>query len=83
MCVQELQWYDAELLRKPSILAVNKLDLVAERERKEVLAGFVSALDQCRTRPPFSHVLGVSGLTGGQLTALKSAIREVMKGIRP
>ncbi len=67
--VQELKKYDEELYRKPRWLVLNKLDLIAEEERKPRMQAFVKSL---RWKGP---VFGVAAISGVGCAALVHAIQ--------
>jgi GTP-binding protein len=54
----ELKKYDAELANKPRLLAINKLDLVPEAQRKKILQDFVKSVDYA------GIVFGIAALNG-------------------
>ena len=61
---QELKKYDLELYNKPRYLVINKVDLVLEEERDELVNKFVNEFKQYDTNTNFDKVFVISGVTG-------------------
>jgi GTP-binding protein len=70
--VEELRKYDEALYRKPRWLVLNKIDLVAEAERRSRADAFVRAYTRKVGRP--EKVFSVSALTGEGCRELVYAI---------
>ncbi|XP_041977595.1 GTP-binding protein 10 homolog isoform X2 [Aricia agestis] len=83
---KELELYDPELLQKPAILAVNKLDTEgAEEKFKEIKKAFSnvnqivgSVAEDVRPETPieFEDIVGISALTGEGVEGLKHLLRK-------
>ncbi|KAJ8723016.1 hypothetical protein PYW07_004196 [Mythimna separata] len=84
---KELELYDSELLQKPAILAVNKMDLPGTEDTlqhiKEAFRDINSVLDTMpeEVRPEnvicFNDIIGISALTKGQsIEDLKQLLRK-------
>jgi GTP-binding protein len=73
---EEIAAYDAELVRRPAIIAANKVDLPGARERAPVVAAVM----------PDAPLHPVSALTGEGVDGLASALAETVereRGSRP
>lgn len=83
---KELELYDTELLEKPAILAINKLDLEGTEEIFEnVKNSFHNINDVIHTVPEeirperviqFQDILGISALNGDAIDELKLVLRK-------
>jgi GTP-binding protein len=60
----ELQKYDPELYAKPRYLVINKVDLVLEEERDELVNKFVIEFKEYDTNTNFDKIFVISGVTG-------------------
>jgi GTP-binding protein len=60
----ELQKYDPELYAKPRYLVINKVDLVLEEERDELVNKFVTEFKEYDTNTNFDKIFVISGVTG-------------------
>ncbi|XP_057691482.1 GTP-binding protein 10 [Corythoichthys intestinalis] len=86
---KELELYKEELLSKPALLVVNKMDLPdAENKLEELREQLLNPLDFLHTLPDnmipknhivFRHVVPVSAATGFGVDSLKSFIRESLE----
>ncbi|MBI4318681.1 MAG: GTPase ObgE [Chloroflexi bacterium] len=70
---EELRLFNAELAVRPQLIAVNKIDLPAARER---WAATLAAL-----KPLESPIFPVSGLTGEGLESLMNAVAETLQRV--
>ncbi len=61
---QELKKYDPELYAKPRFLVINKVDLVLEEERDELVNKFVNEFKKHSTNTNFDKIFVISGVTG-------------------
>ena len=61
---QELEKYDAELYAKPRYLVINKIDLISEQERSQVVEKFIAEFKQAATQTNFEQIFVISGVTG-------------------
>ncbi len=61
---QELKKYDSELYDKPRFLVINKVDLVLEEERDELVNKFVNEFKKHDTNTNFDKIFVISGVTG-------------------
>jgi GTP-binding protein len=61
---QELKKYDPELYDKPRFLVINKVDLVLEEERDELVNKFVNEFKKHETNTNFDKIFVISGVTG-------------------
>lgn len=61
---QELKKYDLELYNKPRYLVINKVDLVLEEERDELVKNFIQKFKKYDTNTNFEKVFIISGVTG-------------------
>lgn len=61
---QELEKYSDELYHKPRYLVLNKLDLIPEEMRAEVINDFITRFRQYDTNTNFDKVFTISGITG-------------------
>ncbi|XP_026501626.1 GTP-binding protein 10 homolog [Vanessa tameamea] len=83
---KELELYDEELLNKPAILAVNKLDLVdADKTFSEVKESLKNIHEVIKTMPEeirperiikFEDIIGISALKGSCIDELKQILRK-------
>ncbi|XP_068629892.1 GTP-binding protein 10 homolog [Battus philenor] len=83
---KELELYDAELLDKPAILAINKMDLEGAedifQDVKKSLSNINSVIDRIpeELRPEkiisFEDIIGISALKGTSIEDLKMLIRK-------
>ncbi|XP_050345134.1 GTP-binding protein 10 homolog [Nymphalis io] len=83
---KELELYDEDLLNKPAILAVNKLDLVdAEKTFSEVKESLKNIHEVIKTMPEeirperiiqFEDIIGISALKGSSVNELKLILRK-------
>lgn len=83
---KELELYDKELLEKPAVLAINKMDLEgADQIFKEVkmsldnIQNIITSLPE-EVRPEqliqFQDIIGISALNGSSVTELKQLLRK-------
>ncbi len=61
---QELAKYDEELYQKTRYLVLNKLDLILEEERNEVIQNFINEFKKYDTNTNFDKIFTISGATG-------------------
>lgn len=61
---QELRKFNEELYHKPRFLVINKVDLVLEEERQELVDKFVNGFKQHETHTSFDKIFVISGVTG-------------------
>ncbi|MDD3267336.1 MAG: GTPase ObgE [Burkholderiales bacterium] len=61
---QELDKYSDELYNKPRYLVINKLDLILEEEREEVINKFITEFKKHETNTNFDRIFAISGVTG-------------------
>ena len=61
---QELKKYDPELYDKPRFLVINKVDLVLEEERDDLVNKFVDEFKKHETNTNFDKIFVISGVTG-------------------
>ena len=61
---QELKKYDPELYAKPRFLVINKVDLVLEEERDDLVNKFVDEFKKHDTNTNFDKIFVISGVTG-------------------
>ncbi|CAG5011186.1 unnamed protein product [Parnassius apollo] len=83
---KELELYDVELLKKPAILAINKMDLDGAEEIlkdvKESLSNMGHIIDKIpeELRPEriitFEDIIGISALKGSSVDELKQLLRK-------
>lgn len=83
---KELELYDAELLDKPAILAINKIDIEGTQETfEEVKKSLANINEVIKTIPEelrpdrvikFQDIFGISALTGNSIDKLKLALRK-------
>ncbi|CAH2241037.1 GTP-binding protein 10 homolog [Pararge aegeria] len=83
---KELELYDEDLLDKPAILAVNKLDLPGAKEKfLEVKEAFRNMDNILKTLPEeikpnkvikFEDIIGISALKGESIEELKNLVRK-------
>ncbi|CAH0718694.1 unnamed protein product, partial [Brenthis ino] len=83
---KELELYDAELLDKPAILAINKIDIEGTQETfEEIKKSLANIKEVIKTIPEeirpdriieFQDIFGISALTGNSIDKLKLALRE-------
>ncbi|XP_013139350.1 PREDICTED: GTP-binding protein 10 homolog [Papilio polytes] len=83
---KELELYDPELLNKPAILAINKMDLNGAedilKEVKESLSDIQNKIDKIpeEIRPEniisFEDIVGISALKGSSVEELKQLLRK-------
>lgn len=60
---QELKKYDIGLYNKPRYLAINKIDLISEDLRSQVIEDFLNKFKQHETNTIFDKVFTISGVT--------------------
>lgn len=83
---KELELYDAELLDKPAILAINKIDIEGTQETfEEIKKSLANINEVIKTIPEelrpdrvikFQDIFGISALTGNSIDKLKLALRK-------
>ncbi|CAK1582356.1 unnamed protein product [Parnassius mnemosyne] len=83
---KELELYDAELLEKPAILAINKMDLDGAEEIVKDVKESLSNMDQIIDRIPeelrperiitFEDIIEISALKGSSVDKLKQILRK-------
>jgi GTP-binding protein len=69
----ELLKFNQELYNKPSILAINKVDLLSNNEEKKVINEFTSKIDYNGT------VFSISALNGKGCKSLVFGLAELIK----
>lgn len=62
--VKELEKYDEELYAKPRYLVINKIDLILEEEREQIINDFITKFKQQETNTNFDKIFTISGATG-------------------
>lgn len=60
----ELAKYSEELYNKPRYLVINKVDLILEEERQQIVDEFVTEFKKYDTNTMFDKVFVISGVTG-------------------
>ncbi len=73
---REIECYDKEILERPSLVVLNKIDLLEESERKAALRRFVRS-----SRVAADRCLLVSGLERTGLEELKAAVERLHRQI--
>lgn len=76
---QELAKYDEELYEKPRYLVLNKLDLVLEEEREQVIQKFINEFKKHDTNTKFDKIFTISGVTGENCKELCYYIMDFIK----
>jgi GTPase involved in cell partitioning and DNA repair len=76
---EELRMYNPEYVRRPHILALNKMDLEWAALRTEELTSAVGALDEADVGAPPAAVLPVSAMEGIGMDALLSELGDIMQ----
>lgn len=61
---KELEKYSDELYNKPRYLVINKLDLILEEERDEIINKFINDFKKHDTNTNFDKIFMISGATG-------------------
>ena len=61
---QELEKYAEELYTKPRYLVINKIDLIQEDEREQVVQSFIQEFKNYPTKTNFEQIFVISGVTG-------------------
>ncbi|XP_031433769.1 GTP-binding protein 10-like [Clupea harengus] len=89
VCVQELELYKEELLSKPAILVVNKMDLPEAGEKLDELMHQLDNQEDFRHLipedmvpshfPTFSHTVPVSATSGLGVAHLQQLIRQSLE----
>ena len=74
--IEELRKYDESLFNKPRWLVLNKIDLIAEDERDQAIAGFLDAYRREIGEPGRSFA--ISALSGEGCTGLTSALMQYL-----
>ncbi len=62
--VNELAKYSEELYNKPRYLVINKVDLILEEERQQIIDDFVGEFKKYDTNTLFDQIFVISGATG-------------------
>ena len=76
---EELRMYNPDYVRRPHILALNKMDLEWAALRTEELTSAVGALDEADVGVPPAAVLPVSAVEGIGMDALLSELGDIMR----
>lgn len=74
--IEELRKYDESLFRKTRWLVMNKIDLIAEEEREQVVASFMN--DYRREIGEPQRVFAISALSGSGCTELTQAVMDYL-----
>lgn len=76
---QELDKYSDELYNKPRYLVINKLDLVLEEEREEIINKFITEFKKYETNTNFDRIFAISGVTGENCKELCYYLMDFIK----
>lgn len=78
--VDELQAYrGGDMLNRRALVVANKMDLLAERDRKDIMDGLMSVVTESGIQIE-GDIIGISaGVTGEGLGELTSSMRKVVQ----
>jgi GTP-binding protein len=60
----ELEKYADDLYAKPRYLVINKIDLILEEEREQIINDFITRFKQHNTNTDYTRIFTISGATG-------------------
>lgn len=76
---KELEKYAQELYAKPRYLVINKIDLIATEQRKQIIDDFVKKFKQFETNTNFDKIFAISGATGENCKDLCYSLMNIIE----